>query len=190
MPPARTLRRNGSCIAATGTCSSLRVSEQTFTGEDGSNYIAEVDFKFYTQRAIKFTDAPNHKSFVMKNGGGAQAADLASSDWDHKNIAMLTPVPRQNGDCANPVDLDWATAVYEVEGHSVCDDKEDGEDCVHYSGFVSSKTPNFPARRNGDFACQLFVDTTLASLAPASPPCSTSRESNYDYWSGMYAYEE
>lgn len=98
----------------------------------GASYVAEIGFRFYTKRAIKFTDAPNHKSFVMATGGGGnQADDLASSAWDHKNIAVLTQVGRQNGECADTSDLDWATAVYEVEEHGLCPGEED-EGCVQF----------------------------------------------------------
>ena len=147
-------------IAATGTCSSLVVSEQSIIGEDGAHYIAKVEFKFDTKSAIIFNDYLYHKSFVMQSVGGRQARELASSTWDHKNIAVLTPVPRDpNGGCTDPVDLNWATAVFEVEEHGLCEGEDDDKECVHYRGFVSSKTHNFPSARAGDFACQLFVDT-------------------------------
>ena len=51
-----------------------------------------------------------------------------------------------------------------MEEHAACD----AADCIHYVGYVSAQTANFPHEgRDGRFPCQLFVDST--SCVPTGP---------------------
>ena len=84
-----------------------------------------------------------------------------SSDWDHKNIALLEPTSTCSANEQN--DLSWGISVFKVEEHRHCTDGEtawEGHPCVHYSGYVSAATSNFVNVNEGRFVCQLFVDSS------------------------------
>ena len=131
-------------IAAAGHCDHQRYVTYNTSVQQKGLYVGEVAFDFFPSKAIQFTDAPYHEGYEIGIGGGAQTAALSDSAWDHKNIALVEHVQDE-----------WAISVYEVEEHAAC-----GADCVHYVGYVSAQTTNFPHEgRDGRFPCQLFVDS-------------------------------
>lgn len=158
-------------IASTGHC-----THQTFVKYDApvekkgvagvpddqpGVYIGEVAFDFVPSKAIQFTDAPYREAFEIGAAGGADA--LADPAWDHKNVALV------EHDAATD---EWAISVYEVEGHAPC---ADTPNCIRYTGHVTAETANFPHEgRDGRFACQLFVDSTV------EVPSSSWKSGNLD----------
>ena len=79
--------------------------------------------------------------------------------WMHKNVALLEP---------DADGTDWAISVYKIEDKSACLDEAE---CVHYHGWVSATTPNFPhSGRAGRFPCQLFVDTQTGVYCGGASP--------------------
>ena len=84
-------------IATSGFCSNLNVvikerdvEASETEGDTAAHFIADIEFNYYPQTAVKFTDFPHHLAKTIE--GDADDADaLVSSAWDHKNIALLEP---------------------------------------------------------------------------------------------------
>ena len=152
-------------IATSGFCSNLnvvikeRVVEASETeGNTAAHFVADIEFNYYPQTALRFTDFPHHLAKTIK-GDAAEADALVSSAWDHKNIALLEPTSAcgRNGEG----DQAWGISTFMVEEHRHCTGGEtawEGHPCVHYSGYVSAATSNFINVNEGRFVCQLFVD--------------------------------
>ena len=168
-------------IATSGFCSNLNVvmkerdvEASETEGDTAAHFMADIEFNYYPQTAVKFTDFPHHLAKTIE-GDAAEANALVSSAWDHKNIALLEPTSMcgmEQGDQA------WGISVFKVEEHRPCTDGEtarEGHPCVHYSGYVSAATSNFVNVNEGRFVCQLFVDSVLpARYAKAHVPWESS----------------
>jgi len=153
-------------IATSGFCSNLNVvmkerdvGASETEGDATAHFIADIEFNYYPQSAVKFTDFPHHLAKTIE-GDAAEADALVSSSWDHKNIALLEPTSTCSAD--EQSSQAWGISVFKVEEHRPCADGEtawEGHPCVHYSGYVSAATSNFVNVNEGRFVCQLFVDS-------------------------------
>ena len=119
-----------------------------------------IEFNYYPQMAVKFTDFPHHLANTIE-GDAAEADALVSSAWDHKNVALLEPTST----CGTNVEGDqaWGISVFQGGGAPPLRGRRDcvggTSTCVHYSGYVSLATSNFVSVNDGRFVCQLFVDS-------------------------------
>ena len=162
-------------IATSGFCSNLNVVmkerdvEASVTeGDTAAHFVADISFNYYPQTAIKFTDFPHHMANIIE-GNAAEADALVSSDWDHKNIALLEPTSTCGTDEQGRSNQAWGVSVFKVEEHRHCTDGEtawDAHPCVHYTGYVSAETTNFMNVNEERFVCQLFVDFYIRRRRP------------------------
>ena len=166
-------------LASTGMCEHQAVTNGAMV-PDG--YLSGIVFDFYPSRTMQFTDAPYHESSEVF-GLGRSTRSLASSDWDHKNIAILEPVPRRvlihaaSSACARISSTaravmriprvraqarngsEWAISVFEVEQHGPC--PADG--CIHC---MAPPSP-FPRRRARPLFCpRRPSDVAVRALSP------------------------
>ena len=130
-------------LAATGKCTHQQYTEHA-DGDD-AKYIARVAFTFMPSTTMQFTDAPDREAFEIASTGD-QVKELASADWNYKNVALLEP--DEGG-------TDWAISTFVIQEHGL----SEGGNEVHYTGDVTSRSSNFPGVRTDTFPCQLFVDT-------------------------------
>ena len=90
-------------IATSGFCSNLNVAmikrdikgSKTAGDRDG-HFIADIEFNYYPQTAVKFTDFPHHLAKTIE-GDAAEADALVSSSWDHKYRAARADVRVRHG---------------------------------------------------------------------------------------------
>ena len=156
-------------IATSGFCSNLNVvmiSERDIKGDTAAHFIADIEFNYYPQTAVKFTDFPYHKANAIE-GDQNEADALASPVWDHKNIALLEPTSTCSAD--EQTSQAWGISVFKVEEHRACSDDEtawEGHPCVHFTGYVSAETSNFDNVNTERFVCQLFVDSGRGFVIP------------------------
>ena len=129
-------------LAATGKCTHQQYTEHA---DGDAKYIARVAFTFMPSTTMQFTDAPDREAFEIASTGD-QVKELASADWNYKNVALLEP---------DGGGTDWAISTFAIEEHGL----SEGGGEVHYSGNVTSRSSNFPGVRTDTFPCQLFVDT-------------------------------
>ena len=156
-------------VAASGMCSNLNVVmrsrdlEDSGGGDTAAHFIADISFKYYPEKQIKFTDFPYHISEVMDTEAD-EVALLVDSGWDHRNIALLQPTSSCD---TGTKGASWDVSVFKVEEHRACADGEsawEGHPCVHYSGYVSAETAGFVTVNQDRFICQLFVDGLVGGL--------------------------
>ena len=146
-------------LAGTGTCKSINYVQHGWTDNDNDNIVTfrgNISFEFHTSNLLAFTDAPYHQSYEIF-GNQSEVAQLSAPQWNHKNIAIA---------------VDGDIATFQVLKHETCAVEDDSNDCVKYTGYVSSNTDGFQLLDDNSTACQLFVDSTknTSPSPPSSPP--------------------